>query len=173
MCCCRAGRHVAAAQAGTARALATCGLVRDPQLPDLPTATEAGFPGFEAVQWLGLLAPAKTPMGIVATINSEVNKALRDPDLVAKPAQQGTTAASATSEELRTLIATGNQDLEGNRRARGVGAAITAHTNGSTSSATRRSCAIGSPIVEIRNVTRLQPLSLNRRRCSMQSRGEP
>ena len=49
-------------QAGTVRALATGGLARDPQLPDLPTAAEAGFPGFEAVQWLGLLAPAKTPM---------------------------------------------------------------------------------------------------------------
>jgi tripartite-type tricarboxylate transporter receptor subunit TctC len=48
-------------QAGTVRALATGGLTRDAQPPDLPTAAEAGFPGFEAVQWLGLLAPAKTP----------------------------------------------------------------------------------------------------------------
>jgi tripartite-type tricarboxylate transporter receptor subunit TctC len=93
-------------QAGTVRALATGGLTRDPQLPDLPTATEAGFAGFEAVQWLGLLAPAKTPKDIVAKINAEVNKALRDPDLIAKLAQQGTTVAGTTPEGFKTLIAT-------------------------------------------------------------------
>ena len=58
------------------------------------------------MQWLGLLAPAKTPKDIVAKINAEVNKALRDPNLVAKLAQQGTTAAGTTPEEFRTLIAT-------------------------------------------------------------------
>ena len=88
------------------RALATGGLTRDPQLPDLPTAAEAGFPGFEAVQWLGLLAAARTPKDIVAKINAEVNKALRDPDLIAKLAQQGTTAAGTMPEEFKTLIAT-------------------------------------------------------------------
>jgi tripartite-type tricarboxylate transporter receptor subunit TctC len=93
-------------QAGTVRALATGGLTRDPQLPDLSTAAEAGFPGFEAVQWLGLLAPAKTPKDIVAKINAEVNKALRDPDLIAKLAQQGTTVAGTTLEGFKTLIAT-------------------------------------------------------------------
>ena len=46
-------------------------------------------------------------------------------------------------------------------------------TNGSTSSTTRRNCFIGSPMVEMRNVTRLQPESLYVLRCSMHSRGEP
>jgi tripartite-type tricarboxylate transporter receptor subunit TctC len=62
------------------------------------------------VQWLGLLATGGTPKGIVAKINAEVNRALREPDLVAKLAAQGTTAAGGTSEEFKTLIATEIRD---------------------------------------------------------------
>jgi len=91
-------------QAGTARALATGGLKRDAKLPDLPTAHESGFPSFEAVQWLGLLSAAKTPKPIVAKINAKVNKALRDPELIAKLSQQGTTAAGGTPDEFKALI---------------------------------------------------------------------
>jgi len=93
-------------QAGTARAIATGGTARDPQLPDVPTAVEAGFAGFVAEQWLGLLTTAGTPRDVVAKINAEVNKALRDPELTAKLAQQGTAAAGSTPEEFRRLIAT-------------------------------------------------------------------
>jgi len=92
-------------QAGTVRALATGGLTRDATMPDLPTAHESGFPDFEAVQWLGLLTTAGTPKEIVQKINVEVNRALRDPDLIAKLAQQGTTSAGGTPEEFRSLIA--------------------------------------------------------------------
>ena len=92
-------------EAGTVRAVATGGLTRDPKLPDLPTAAESGYPGFEAVQWFGLLATGGTPKEIVNKINVEVNKALRDPSLIAKLAQQGTTVAAGTPEEFRALIA--------------------------------------------------------------------
>jgi len=92
-------------ESGLVRALATGSLTRDPKFPDLPTAAESGFPGFEAVQWLGLLTTAGTPKDIVAKINAEVNRALREPDVVAKLALQGTTAAGGTPEEFRTLIA--------------------------------------------------------------------
>jgi tripartite-type tricarboxylate transporter receptor subunit TctC len=92
-------------EAGLVRPLATGGLERDPNFPDLPTAAEAGFPGFEAVQWLGLLTTAGTPKDIVARINVEVNRALREPDVVAKLALQGTTAAAGSSEEFKALIA--------------------------------------------------------------------
>jgi tripartite-type tricarboxylate transporter receptor subunit TctC len=91
-------------EAGLVRPLATGGLTRDPKFPRLPTAAESGFPGFEAVQWLGLLTTAGTPAEIVARINLEVNRALRDPDLVAKLAMQGTTAAGGTADEFKTLI---------------------------------------------------------------------
>ena len=92
-------------QAGLVRLIATGGRERDPGLPDLPTAAEAGFPGFEAVQWLGLLTTAGTPKPIVARLNAEVNRALRSPDVADKLAQQGTTAAGGTAEEFKTLIA--------------------------------------------------------------------
>ena len=91
-------------QAGLVRPLATGGRDRDPKMPDLPTAAEAGFPGFVAEQWLGLLTTGGTPKDIVARLNAEVNKILRDPDLVAKLALQGTTAAGGTPEEFRALI---------------------------------------------------------------------
>src|SRR5262245_61485237 len=58
-------------QAGMVRPLATGGLTRDPNMPELATAAEAGFPGFEAVQWLGLLTTAGTPKEIVAKLNAE------------------------------------------------------------------------------------------------------
>jgi tripartite-type tricarboxylate transporter receptor subunit TctC len=92
-------------ESGLVRALATGGLTRDPKFPNLPTAAESGFPGFEAVQWLGLLTTAGTPKEIVARINAEVNRALREPDVVAKLALQGTTAAGSTPDEFRALIA--------------------------------------------------------------------
>jgi tripartite-type tricarboxylate transporter receptor subunit TctC len=92
-------------EAGMVCALATGALERDPKFPDLPTAAESGFPGFEAVQWLGLLTTAGTPNEIVAKINVEVNRVLREPDVAAKLALQGTTAAGSTPDAFKTLIA--------------------------------------------------------------------
>ncbi len=85
--------------------LGTGGPERDPKFPYLPTAAESGFPGFEAVQWLGLLTTAGTPKEIVAKVNIEVNRALREPDVAARLALQGTTAAGGTPEAFKTLIA--------------------------------------------------------------------
>jgi AraC-like DNA-binding protein len=93
-------------EAGLVRALATGGLARDPKFPDLPTAAESGFPGFEAVHWLGLLTTAGTPKDIVARLNAEVNRALREPDVATKLALQGTTPAGGSADEFKTLIAT-------------------------------------------------------------------
>jgi tripartite-type tricarboxylate transporter receptor subunit TctC len=93
-------------QAGTLRAIASGSLTRDPQLPDLPTVAEQGFPGFEAIQWIGLLTTAGTPGEIVERINLEVNRALRDPDLIAKFAQQGISPAGGTPAEFQRVIAT-------------------------------------------------------------------
>jgi len=92
-------------EAGLVRPLATGGLARDPKFPDLPTAAESGFPGFEAVQWLGLLTTAGTPKEIVHKLNAEVNRALREPEVAARLAQQGTTPAGGTPDEFKTLIA--------------------------------------------------------------------
>jgi len=93
-------------QAGALRAIATGSLAREPQLPDLPTVAEQGYPGFEAIQWIGLLTTAGTPPAIVERINAEVNRALRDPDLIAKFAQQGIAPAGGTPAEFVHTIAT-------------------------------------------------------------------
>ena len=93
-------------QARALRAIASGSLSRDPQLPNLPTVVEQGFPGLEAIQWIGLLTTAGTPKHIVERINAELNRALRDPDLIAKFAQQGLTPAGGTPAEFQRTIAT-------------------------------------------------------------------
>ena len=50
--------------------------------PNLPTIAEAGVPGFESVVWFGLFAPAGTPQPVIAGINSEVNRILKNPELL-------------------------------------------------------------------------------------------
>jgi tripartite-type tricarboxylate transporter receptor subunit TctC len=93
-------------QAGALRALASGSLTRDPQLPDLPTVAEQGYPGFEAIQWIGLLTTAGTPREVIERLNLEVNRALRDPDLIAKFAQQGLAPAGGTPADFQRTIAT-------------------------------------------------------------------
>jgi tripartite-type tricarboxylate transporter receptor subunit TctC len=91
-------------QAGTVRAIAVGSLTRDPQFPNLATAAESGAPGLEAIQWVGLLAAAGTPKPIVERLNTEVNRALRDPDLIAKLALQGISPAGGTPEDFQKVI---------------------------------------------------------------------
>ena len=92
-------------QAGTLRAIAAGSLARDPQFPELPTIAESGFPEFEAIQWVGLLTTAGTPRGIVERLNAEVNRAIRDPEMIAKLATLGVAPAGGTPEEFQKLIA--------------------------------------------------------------------
>jgi tripartite-type tricarboxylate transporter receptor subunit TctC len=93
-------------QTGALRAIATGSLNRDAQLPDLPTVAEQGFPGFEAIQWIGLLTTAGTPKDIIERINAELNRALRDPDLIAKFAQHGLSPVGGTPADFQRTIAT-------------------------------------------------------------------
>jgi tripartite-type tricarboxylate transporter receptor subunit TctC len=68
-------------KSGRLRALAISSASRSPQLPDLPTIAEAGVKGYEADQWLGLLAPAATPPEALSRVNAEVAKVLKLPDI--------------------------------------------------------------------------------------------
>jgi tripartite-type tricarboxylate transporter receptor subunit TctC len=63
-------------RSGKLRALAVTGAQRSPQLPDVPTLAESGFPGYSAYVWLGLLAPKGTPAAVVERLNREVLSAL-------------------------------------------------------------------------------------------------
>jgi tripartite-type tricarboxylate transporter receptor subunit TctC len=91
-------------QAGTVRAIAVGSLTRDRQFPNLPSLAESGAPGLEAIQWVGLLAPAGTPNSSVERLNAEVNRALRDPDLIAKLATQGISPAGGKPEDFQKVI---------------------------------------------------------------------
>ena len=66
-------------QAGTLRALAVSSKNRAAIAPDIPTIAESGYPGFDAIGWHGILAPARTPPAIIGRLNSEIVKALKDP----------------------------------------------------------------------------------------------
>jgi tripartite-type tricarboxylate transporter receptor subunit TctC len=92
-------------QAGTIRAIATGGATRHPQLPDVATTAEAGFPEVRAVQWVGVFTTAGTPKDVVERLNAELNRILALPDVVEKFTAQGVTPSGSTSAEFRALIA--------------------------------------------------------------------
>lgn len=91
-------------ETGKMRALASGGLTRDPKFPNVPTVAEQGFPNFEAVQWVGLLAPKGTPPGAIEKLNTEINRAIQKPDMIAKFAQQGMTPAGGSPEKFQSVI---------------------------------------------------------------------
>ncbi len=85
--------------AGQVRALATTGKTRSAVLPDVPTANEAGVPGYEATIWLGLMAPAGTPKPIIDKLNAAVNSLVKRPDIVKLWNDQGAVPMSMSPEE--------------------------------------------------------------------------
>jgi tripartite-type tricarboxylate transporter receptor subunit TctC len=66
--------------AGTLLALAVSSKERSPVVPDVPTISESGYPGFDAIGWHGILAPAHTPAAIVDRLHAEIEKALKNPE---------------------------------------------------------------------------------------------
>ncbi|HET6803510.1 MAG TPA: tripartite tricarboxylate transporter substrate binding protein [Casimicrobiaceae bacterium] len=71
-------------KAGKVKALAVTGVRRHALLPDVPTLEEAGFSGFDGVQWYGIVGPANLPAPVVERLNGEINKALATPELRAR-----------------------------------------------------------------------------------------
>ena len=86
-------------QAGKVKALAVTTARRSVFAPDLPTVAEAGLPGFEANNWYGLVAPAKTPPEIISRLNREAVAVLKLPDVKDSLFKQGIEAAPGTPEE--------------------------------------------------------------------------
>ena len=88
--------------------LAVTSATRSALLPDVPTVGESGVSGtrgFEAVGWLGLMAPKGTPPEVVARLQREVNDALRAPDMVAYVAERGSEVAPTTGPEFDAFVA--------------------------------------------------------------------
>lgn len=92
-------------KSGKLRALAVAAPQRLPQLPDVPTMAEAGFPGVEINSWSGLLAPARTPAPVIARLQREVAKALAAPDVREKLSSQGAVVVGGTSAEFASYLA--------------------------------------------------------------------
>lgn len=86
-------------QSGNLRAIATAGPARMSLLPDVPTIAESGLPGFEAVLHYGLMAPAGTPVGVIARLNEELRRAVDDPDVNARILADGGDPLPSTSQE--------------------------------------------------------------------------
>ena len=85
-------------KSGKVRALAVTSAKRSVAVPDVPTVAESGVPGYEAIAWQGLLAPAGTPATIVNRINAEFVKVLKQPQIVAKLNEQGYETIASTPE---------------------------------------------------------------------------
>jgi tripartite-type tricarboxylate transporter receptor subunit TctC len=93
------------AAAGHVRLLAVTSEKRQAQIPDVPTIAEAGFPGFKAATWNGLLAPAGTPRDIVERIATEVSHSLKDPKISERFVSFGADPVSSSPEEFAAMIA--------------------------------------------------------------------
>ena len=91
---------------GKLRGLAVSSLQRVAVIPELPTLAESGFPGFEAVSWFGLLAPAGTPAPVIAKLNGDIAKIAAQADMQERLAQLGLTAAVTSPDELGAIIKT-------------------------------------------------------------------
>lgn len=97
------------ARSGRVRALATTGKTRSSVMPELPTVAEAGVPGYEAVIWLGVMAPAGTPRPIVERLNAEIGRIVNDSEIKAAWEKQGAVPMSMTTEEFGRYL---RQDIE-------------------------------------------------------------
>lgn len=93
---------------GKLRALAVTSAQRVSDLPDTPTLAQAGIPGAESVTWFGFAAPAGTPADVLARLNTEFNKALKQPALVKKLGDEGAEVLGGTPEAFASLIKTDN-----------------------------------------------------------------
>ncbi len=91
-------------RSGRLKLLAVASVRRSAQLPDVPTISEAGVPGFEAITWFGLLAPAKTPKQIVARLNELVVKVVRAPELKSQFEILGYDAVGGSPDEFAAFI---------------------------------------------------------------------
>jgi len=91
-------------KAGRARAVATTGSKRAKLMPDVPTVAEQGFPGYEALNWYGYLAPADTPKDVVDRLHREIAKALANPKVIEQMEKTGVEPLSMTPDEFGRYI---------------------------------------------------------------------
>ena len=91
-------------RAGNLRALGIASRSRLPRLPDVPTVSEAGLPGFESSAWFGLVAPARTPRPIIDQLSGHVAKSLAEPDVQARFGELGVRLVASGPDEFAAYI---------------------------------------------------------------------
>jgi len=91
--------------AGKVRALGNAGAKRPAALPGLPTIAEQGLPGFDAVSWVGLVAPAHTPAPVLEKLSAEVAEAVKAPDVVARIHELGSEPGTAFGKDFGAFLA--------------------------------------------------------------------
>jgi tripartite-type tricarboxylate transporter receptor subunit TctC len=91
---------------GRLRAIAVTSPKRLKNLPDVPTIAESGYPGFEAATWSGLVAPKGTPKAIVERLNAETNKALKNPEMLAKLDSDGSEPLGGSPQRFADFMKT-------------------------------------------------------------------
>ena len=96
-------------EAGKVKALGTSGKARSSVLPNVPTISEAGVPGYEATIWLGIMAPKGTPRAVVDKLNAEITRIVNSPDVKGEWAKQGAVPMTMTPEEFDKYL---RQDIE-------------------------------------------------------------
>lgn len=92
-------------RSGRLRALAVSSTTRLPTLPDVPTVAESGFPGFEADQWYGLVAPAGTPPDTIKRLNEAANAGLQRPEVAKSLVSEGAVPLGGSPQSFGELIA--------------------------------------------------------------------
>ena len=95
---------IAQLRAGQLRALAVSSPERVKMLADVPTVAESGYPGFEADQWYGVVAPAGTPKDIIAKLNKQINASLNSPELLNRLSGEGAQPTPNPPEVFAKLI---------------------------------------------------------------------
>ncbi len=90
--------------AGTLRAIAVSSPERSPVTPTVPTMTESGYPGVEAVAWHGIFVPARTPQDIVDRLNAEIVKALKTPEIRELLSKQAMSPVGSTQAEFAAFL---------------------------------------------------------------------
>ena len=91
-------------QSGRLRAIAISTLKRAPALPQVPTFDESGVKGYEATNWFGLFAPAKTPRDIVARLNGDIDKVIRSPELAERFAAESLDVVGGPPESFASFV---------------------------------------------------------------------
>jgi tripartite-type tricarboxylate transporter receptor subunit TctC len=93
------------ASGGGVRLLGVTSAQRMPQIPDVPTFAESGFPGYRILTWSGLMAPAGTPQPIIDRLAHEVAEALKDPNVAQRLTASGVDLTASTPDAFAAMIA--------------------------------------------------------------------